>query len=70
MLKKIILVIIAAVLAFLIAIFAWYFTVGSLEMFAIPEKISQVRESCCATILVLSVMEAGVAVGLFKEFKK
>ncbi|MBQ5808856.1 MAG: hypothetical protein IIW21_03765 [Clostridia bacterium] len=70
MLKKIILGIIASALAFFIMIFVYYFAVGSLEMWATPEKITQFREFCGAMIFVLSIIEFGVIVGLFKAFRK
>ena len=51
-------------------IFVYCFAVGSLEMWATPEKITQVREFCGAMIFVLSIIEFGVIVGLFKAFRK
>lgn len=68
--KKVLLSLIAIIIAVLIAVFAWYFAVGSLETWSTPEKTTQTREACAAVIFVLSVIEVGVAVFLFRAFRK
>lgn len=70
MLKKIVLAVIAAILAFSIVIFALYFASGSLETMPTEDKIDQTREACAIIIFVLSVIEVLVIVNFVKAFKK
>ncbi len=68
--KRLFLSVVGVMIAILIVLFSWYLAVGSLEMWATPEKTSGVRIACAWIILNLFAAETAVVIGLIKAFKK